>query len=434
VFSISGHVLRGERWVRDALDNAGRCRRHAAVKQSIRHYIPFNVTLSTLIRFGQEPHCSVPILPLKSMGPQQGREGHVEAIDLTFSSPEPEARPHAQLNRNPPQHQPSRVVKQEMGSSYGSTRNDNQRPGSTRSGNVPQQQPCRINPHHVKQIIDTSSSKALRSVVLQLCKSSPALSGAIARGLAPHSPWAQALIRGQQAQSHAHRQPQAQSQPAIKPEPRSSEQDAYDRMKQRLGSSSGAHSSNVRPPAQTSAPRQTSHHASGNIDGLRVPPSLRKTQTVKSEPQVSPTDSDDSTNIVDFPAKEQGARRQEDRHNAAASSSSRHQSSANVSAGGVAVRERSIHHNALDQKPKLCWQCGELFNSADMNCEFHPGRLASARPGDIGQYTCCNKFEGEPGCRFGQHQSERVGNLTNAKRPSPSPYGDSQWYKKPRVG
>jgi len=365
------------------------------------------------------------------MGPQQGRDGHVEAIDLTFSSPEPEARPQAQASRNPYQHQPSGIVKQEMGGSSRSARNDSQRPGSTRSGNVPQQQPRRVNPHHVRQIIDTSSSKALRGVVLQLCKSSPALSGAIARGLAPYSPWAQALIRGQQAQSQVHRQSQAQSQPAIKPESRSSEQDAYDRMKQRLGSSSGAHSSSARPAAQTSAPRQSSHRASD--DGLRVPPSLQKPRTVKREPQASPTDSDDSTNIVDFPALEQEARRQEHRSHTSASSSSRHQSTANLSAGGLAARERSTHHSALDQKPKLCRQCGELFNGTNMNCEFHPERLASARPGDVPQYICCNRFEGEPGCKFGQHQSERAGTLTNAKRPSLSPYGGSPWDKKPRV-
>lgn len=367
------------------------------------------------------------------MGPQQGCEGRVEAIDLTLSSPEPEASPHAQASRNPHDHQPSKVIKQETGSSHRSARNDSQRPGSTRSGNVPQQQPRRVNPYHVKQIIDTSSSKALRSVVLQLCKSSPALSGAIARGLAPHSPWAQALIRGQQAQSQTYRQSQAQSQPVIKPEPRSSEQDAYDRMKQRLGSGSGAHSSSVRPATQTSAPRPSHQRASENTDGLRVPPSLQKVRTVKREPQASPTDSDDSTNIVDFPAMEQEARRQEHTSHSTAASNSRHQSSTNLSTGGLATREGSTQYNAPDRKPKLCRKCGELFNETNMNCEFHPGRLASARPGDMAQYACCNKFEGEPGCRFGQHESERTGNLTNAKRPSPSPHGGSPWSKKPRV-
>jgi hypothetical protein len=369
------------------------------------------------------------------MGPQQGRDEHVDAIDLTLSSPEPEARPHAQANSYLQQHQPSRVVKQEAGSLYRSARNASQRPSSTKSGNIPQQQPRRINPQHVKQIIESSSSKALRSVILQLCQSSPALSGAIVRGLAPHSHWAQSLIRGQQAQSQAHRQPHAQSQPTVKPEHRMSEQDAYERMKQRLGSSSSAHSSSVRPTTQTSAPRQSPHRtapASDRIDGLRLPPSSQITQTVKREPQATPTDSDDSTNVVDFPALEREAGRQEHRHFTHVSSSSRHQQSADLGAGELAVRQRSTHHDAPDQKPKLCLQCGRLFNGLDMNCEFHPGRLGPTRPGDVAQHICCGRFEGEPGCKFGQHKSERMGNLTNTKRPSPS-YGDSRWSKKPRV-
>jgi hypothetical protein len=321
-----------------------------------------------------------------------------------------------------------------MGNSYGSARNDSQRPGSTRSGKVPQQQSRRINPHHVRQIIDTSSSKHLRSVVLQLCKSSPALSGAIARGLAPYSPWAQALIRGQQAQSQAHRQSQAHSQPAIKPEPRSSEQESYDRMKQRLGSSSGAHSSYVRPNAQPSTsahgiPRSTADRN----DGLRLPPSAQRPRTVKREPQTSPTDSDDSTNIVDFPALEQEARRQEHRLHNNASSSSHYQPSANMSAGGLGVHERSTHYDAPDRKPDFCGQCGQLLSEASPECQYHPGRLASARPGDVSQYMCCDRFDGEPGCKLGQHQDGRAGTFTNAKRPSPSPYGGSPGWKKLRV-
>lgn len=370
------------------------------------------------------------------MGPQQGRDGHVDAIDLTLSSPEPEAKPHTQVNRHLQQQQPARTVKQEPGGSYRSAHNDSQRQGSTRSGNVPQQQPRRINPHHVKQIIDTSSHKALRHIVLQLCKSSPALSGAIARGLAPHSPWAQALIRGQQAQSQAQRQSQSQSQTQIKSEPRSSEQDAYELMRRHLGSSNTAQNSTARSPMQESATRpnvQRPNAVHENRDGLRLPPSSQKPPTVKREHRTSPTDSDDSTNIVDFPAMEREARRQEHRNNTTASSSSRHHASADLGPEGLAVRQRSTHHDAPDHKPKLCVQCGELFKEGDMNCYYHHGREAPARPGDVPQYTCCGKFVGEPGCSFGRHVSERTGTLTNSKRPSPSPYGGSQWSKKPRV-
>ncbi|KAF1926402.1 uncharacterized protein M421DRAFT_422737 [Didymella exigua CBS 183.55] len=363
------------------------------------------------------------------MGPQQDRDGNIDAIDLTLSSPEPEARPQTQANRHLQQQQPARTVKQEPRNSYRSTHSDSQRQGSTRAS---QQQPRRINPNHVKQIIETSSSKALRSIVLQLCESSPALSGAIARGLAPQSSWAQALMRGQQAHPYA----QPQSQAPIKSEPRSNEQDVYERMKQRLGSSSGAHSSNARLNTQTTASRLCTRRPTAiheNSNGLRLPPSSQGPPTVKREYQISPADSDDSTNIVDFPAMEREARKQEHRHHTNAGSSSRHQTSASQSAEGLAVRQRSTHHHASDHKPKLCVQCGELFNEVDTNCEHHPGRQAPARPGDVSQYTCCGMFEGEPGCKLGRHVSERTGGMTNLKRPSPSLFGSSHLIKKPRV-
>lgn len=302
------------------------------------------------------------------------------------------------------------------------TSNDHaQRRGSTRGGNVPQQQPRRINPQHVKQIIDTSSHRALRSIVLQLCKTSPALSGAIVRGLAPHSPWAQALIRGQQAKS------QTQTQHNIKTEPRSNEQDAYERMKKRLEPSSSTQSS----ASQSRTNRPPAVHE--NRDDLRLPPSSQKAPTVKREHRPSPTDSDDSTNIVDFPAIERDARIQEPRNHTTASNGSRHHSTANLSTEILAVRQRSTHYDAPDQKPKLCLQCGDLFKESDVNCYFHTGHEAPARPGDVPQYTCCNRFLGEPGCNFGRHTSERNRTLTNSKRPSPSPYGGSQWTKKPKV-
>ncbi|KAF2623774.1 hypothetical protein BU25DRAFT_414237 [Macroventuria anomochaeta] len=361
------------------------------------------------------------------MGPQQGQSGRntqVDAIDLTLSSPEPEARPQHQVSRYPQQQQPAGAFKQEPGSSHRSAHSGNdhaQRQGSTRSGNVPQQQPRRINPQHVKQIIDTSSHRALRHIVLQLCKTSPALSGAIARGLAPHSAYAQQLIRGQQAKS------QAQTQHTIKTEPRSNEQDAYERMKKRLGPSNTTQSSAARPNTH----RSPAIHE--NRDGLRLPPSSQKAPTVKREHRASPTDSDDSTDIVDFLDIDRAARGHDPRNQITASTSSRHHSIANLSAEGLAGHQRATQYGAPDQKPKLCLQCGERFKEGDINCYFHIGHEGPARPGDIPQYTCCGKFVGEPGCNFGRHISERTGTLTNSKRPSPFPYNGSQWSKKPRV-
>lgn len=72
---------------------------------------------------------------------------------------------------------------------------------------------------HVHRILRTSDPQAIQSVLLDLCKLSPALCGAIARGLAPHSTYAQATIKKYQHQKQD--APQSGSKrpaPAIKAE------------------------------------------------------------------------------------------------------------------------------------------------------------------------------------------------------------------------
>lgn len=348
-------------------------------------------------------------------------DAQVDAIDLTLSSPEPELGPQHQTTRHLPQQQPPKTVKQEPGGSYKNMHNDDtQRQGSARSSNVLQQQPRRVNPQHVKQIIDTSSPRALRHIVLQLCKSSPALSGAIARGLAPHSAYAQQLIRGQQARSQAH------TQHAIKADPRPAGQDAYDRVRRQPGTSSSTHSSTARPRIHQSPTLQK------NQDELRLP-SSQNAPRMKRNNRTSPTGSDDSNNIVDFSEIGYNAIKPEPHSRTPTDHTSRHPSIANIGADRLAVRQRPTQSGASDQKPKLCLQCGELFKEGEVDCYHHTGHEGPTRSGDIPQYTCCRKFVGEPGCTFGRHMSERAGTLTNSKRPSPSPYDSSPWLKKPRV-
>ncbi|KAH6612049.1 hypothetical protein C7974DRAFT_90487 [Boeremia exigua] len=357
---------------------------------------------------------------------QSGREADMEAIDLTLSSPEPESRRQSRVNvymQQQPQ-QSARPLKEEPRSSHRGMHSSNepgQRQGSSRSRNIPQQPPRRINPQHVKQIIDTSSHRALRSVVLQLCKTSPALSGALVRGLAPHSPWAQALVRGRQAKSHT------QTQSTVKTEPRIIEPRVHQPTNRQNGPSSSSHGSasqlrSNRPPDTTE-----------NRDALRLPRSTQKPPPVKHEHRSSPTDSDDSTNIVDFPAIERDARRQELSHHTTAHSSSIHRPAASSTTARSANRPHSTQEHAANLKQKLCLQCGELFKEHDIDyCYFHSGHEAPSRLDQIPQFTCCNRFVGEPGCKTGRHISERNGGSRNAKRPSPSSYSGSQWSKKYR--
>jgi len=60
---------------------------------------------------------------------------------------------------------------------------------------APAPAPVRINPDHLRRIIDSSDPKKVADLLFDLCIMSPALSGAVARGLAPQSSWARATIR-----------------------------------------------------------------------------------------------------------------------------------------------------------------------------------------------------------------------------------------------
>jgi hypothetical protein len=366
------------------------------------------------------------------------RNPDMDAIDLTFSSPEPEVRHQHRTNNHTHHQQPAMpssihelpIVRRAMHSS-------DKRSQQRGSANVSQQHPRQIKPQHIKQMIDTSSHRALREVVLQLCITSPALSGALARGLAPRSSWARGLM--QQAGS------QTRTQHTIKTEPRASEQDVqvHDHPTQRLGSSKA-------PQSSTSQSRTQPHSTERqNQDGLRRPP------IIKREHRPNSANSDDSSNILDFSATGRIGlpdRQPPHRHATAGSSSGdrshanpgpshqiitanvepRRGSLANSAVQGSSVRPRSTHLSAPDHKPKLCLQCHELFGEGDDDCFYHPGGKLPARHGDVPQYACCDRFEGEPGCRKGLHISERTGTFTNTKRPSPSQHDASQLLKRPR--
>lgn len=357
------------------------------------------------------------------MGPQQGqrtRDAHVDAIDLTLSSPEPEIKPQPQVDAHLQHKQLSTRYRQEPGSSSRSAHSGNdysQQQDPARNGNVPQQQPRQVHPQHVRQIIDTSSPRALRQVVLQLCKTSPALSGAIARGLAPHSAYAQALIRGQPAKSQV---PTAQR---IKFEHGSHSQDAFERTEKRPGPSNSAQNSVSRP--HTHRPPV----ASEDRDGLRVP-SSQTASRVKREYRASSTDSDDSTNIVDFPGIERNVLVHEPHTRTSAVASSRNPVTTHLSA--TRAVHRPTQNRALDSKSRLCLQCGEMFKEGEINCYYHPDREMPTGTRDVPKYMCCGKSPGEPGCVFGRHTSERAGTLANSNRILPPPFGGAQQMKRPR--
>jgi hypothetical protein len=185
----------------------------------------------------------------------------METIDLTFSSPEPDPqpRPRPQLStqsRPPPRPAPRTQSKQptqslqsaqpwqstqprqftqqtprpqpvpthvrtpinsssgiQVGGGYDVHHQSTQRAHASASqyslqptvtrNKAPAAQPGpSIDPQHLVRILESCDVRALRYVLLNLCKTSPALSGAVARGLAPYSVFAQAIIKGQQRQPH----------------------------------------------------------------------------------------------------------------------------------------------------------------------------------------------------------------------------------------
>jgi hypothetical protein len=122
----------------------------------------------------------------------------IDEIDLTLSSPSPE--PQSRTQQRPHTHRGSRPIQTP---SNRSTHIKGERHASRTSA---QRQPpappaVRISPKDMEAIINTSDPVALRAVLLNLCSYSPAFSGALARGLAQHSRYAQNLMQQQQHQS-----------------------------------------------------------------------------------------------------------------------------------------------------------------------------------------------------------------------------------------
>ncbi|KAF2012949.1 hypothetical protein BU24DRAFT_261920 [Aaosphaeria arxii CBS 175.79] len=138
------------------------------------------------------------------------RDRTIEVLDLTLlSSPSPEPESHSRSHA-PPRPTSSNGVKRE--SSFTSERKTKPESHRHQSSSRPPyaHSPSRgnpptpaINPRHLEDIIHTSSHHAVKNVLVELCKLSPALAGAVVRGLAPHSPIGRNLMRTAPSHSSA---------------------------------------------------------------------------------------------------------------------------------------------------------------------------------------------------------------------------------------
>ncbi|KAF2785540.1 hypothetical protein K505DRAFT_330942 [Melanomma pulvis-pyrius CBS 109.77] len=132
----------------------------------------------------------------------------VEPIDLTLSSPEPEPQPRPGRKTDPsrpayrqPAHlktEPTTEPKTGPKTGPGTSAYRHQIPSSHRTEHrrpkPARRHPPRVHPDHLSRIVNTTDPHVLRALVLHLCTLSPALSGAVARGLAHNSTFAQATI------------------------------------------------------------------------------------------------------------------------------------------------------------------------------------------------------------------------------------------------
>ncbi|OAL03476.1 hypothetical protein IQ06DRAFT_215980 [Phaeosphaeriaceae sp. SRC1lsM3a] len=310
-------------------------------------------------------------------------DAHLEAVDLTLSSPEPEPRSSRILQQQRiPTH-----FKSEPSSSSRTRRMRKHRVRTSETHHHDSLLAAAMDPEHLSRIINTSSSTAIKGVLLELCKLSPALSGAVARGLAAHSTFAQDLIT---KHHHAPRQPASRN---VKSE-HSLDQDAYERMKQRLAPRLAAQTSTkhcAQPPSSTSEVLASRPFASRSTD------STKQLDLVN----LGNSDSDNDSYIPrEFPLYGELP---------LPTSRSRQHSARSVLGSSSTTQARNLSQQGALNEPaqKTCVNCLdrlEEYEESDV-CFYHKGpkiEIDSTR-------TCgsCMKAWSGPTCEIGTHSTTR---------------------------
>ena len=259
------------------------------------------------------------------------------------------------------------------------------RPGP--AGNAP----SGIPPDQLRQIIHTSDSMAIRNVLLNLCKLSPALSGAVARGLAPSSSYAQQTIQ-------AYRNKTAASK--IKSDP-------------------------------GGTAKYTFQDATKNRPVMPHQPHIKHEVKHEVKPVWIPSDDEDDLLDVEELFKPT-PRPSTDSHPsfAAPSSFKSNGGNANVKSEWPSssrlplnlARDRMQPANIKTEPTPpdhKCVNCGKPFESENDPCVYHPGRkvVATNDYGDrMSVYNCCRRDVYEPGCKFGIHVAEPAQGLDQLRQ------------------
>ncbi|KAF2105803.1 hypothetical protein BDV96DRAFT_355436 [Lophiotrema nucula] len=375
----------------------------------------------------------------------------MDTIDLTNSSPEPSPRRYAVPHRS----RATPAAQQTRLTDY--VKVENQSNGPTRTAHA-QGGANRID--HVYHIIRTTDPQAIQTVLFNLCKVSPALCGAVARGLAPHSTYAQSVIRGarQQPTSAPVDRPtgvkvEQRARPAYREPPMKSrferkatqvKQEPLLNVKRESG---GPPTTSV--PSGSSTPRVPADKFY-NVDyssseELLELPSLPK--SVKKERAPSPARSDKSssaafsdvtptirrrTTATSLPLRPPSATPLQstvDVRNEFTSA----RSTPNSLAKATALADPKLSEQSLLERPSsssdeepgtrllVCNNCNQAIDeSTSKICYYHPGHrrrtLPGAGPGSL-RYDCCQQGVLSRGCELGRHATDST-SQTRPRAPS----------------
>ncbi|KAF1913166.1 hypothetical protein BDU57DRAFT_559289 [Ampelomyces quisqualis] len=318
----------------------------------------------------------------------------MDAIDLTLSSPEPEPRPRVTLH----QQQLPTIKSEARSRSSNGTRAplDGNTPGFSASN--PPLPARQISPQHIAQIIDTSSTNSIRSTLKELCKLSPALSGAVARGLATHSTFARDLIKQQQQRSRASVGASGisdrQSGQVVHERMKQHGEDARKRMKQRLATK--------HMEIRMNSNRVHSSSTYSNVPAMQAGESQSIPKIKCENPPVMPDSDSDLDQYIpsEFSSGPQVARltrlphRNSPKRNAASTSRP------------LSHAHRPVHTKRSfsdEMESKTCSQCQMLLEEGEEDglCFYHAGqRLIIDGTSICGQ---CNKPWSSTSCAIGTH-------------------------------
>ncbi|KAH3952034.1 hypothetical protein HBI24_190110 [Parastagonospora nodorum] len=354
--------------------------------------------------------------PSSSLGiGSTGRSAEVDAIDLTLSSPEPEQR-----MRLPSQQQRLPIYfKNEGRSSSGDSRRIKSERGS--SSTVPRGQARVIDPQHLSRIVRSTDHRVIQAVLLELCSQSSALSGAVARALAPHSTFARTLIR--RHQPNVQESTRSSARPPVRDELNDG-QDARERMRRRLAARNAALESSRNQIRSTST---ITGAQSARSAGSQSAPRIKN----ERQPDIEESDSDLDQYIPrDFPVRSQQASSSTRLPLRDVSSSHTARTLVPFSSSQTYMHGQGTRKQEPRAKP--CINCHEEIEEEDIDglCFYHVGPFRLFN----GKSLCgqCNKGKEQPGCGFGQHVTKSATEGDALKRHPPNRSQSPS--KRPRMG